>query len=246
MRPTVWPKASIAKLGTARPELWPVMDYLQYLLAGFVGVGLAAACGLRAFVPVLGISLAAKAGWIQLGPSFEWMSSWAAIACLSVACLVELSASVLPVIAHALDALAAPVATAAGAVVMASQTGAIGAAGSIVGMPEIATIDPLLAWSAALIAGGGVAAAVHTVSATVRAGSSAISGGLLAPVYGVIESALSVIASILAVVLPVFFALVTTIVLVALIVIGVRVVRRRAATRARHGNAPSSVQPVLS
>jgi hypothetical protein len=206
---------------------------MDYLLAAVVGIGLAAACGLRAFVPVLGMALAARVGWIDLGPSFEWMASWPAILGLSLACVVEMTASIAPIVAHALDAIAAPVATAAGAVVMASQTGAIGAAGSLVGLPEVSNVDPMLAWGAALIAGGGAAAAVHTASAAVRAGSTAISGGLLAPVYGAVETAISVVASILAIVLPVLFGMTVLAVLVVSVAVAVWFVRRRRAAASR-------------
>ncbi|MBL9118453.1 MAG: DUF4126 domain-containing protein [Phycisphaerae bacterium] len=173
---------------------------MEYLLAAMVGLGLAAACGLRAFVPVLAMAVAAKAGWIELGESFAWLSSWPAIAGLLLACLAEVSGSLIPAINHALDAMAAPVATVAGGVVMATQVG------QLPGIPDVVSADPMLTWGAGLIAGGGVAAAVHAGSATLRAGSSAISGGLLSPLYGLAESMASVVASILAFVVPVLFA----------------------------------------
>lgn len=183
---------------------------MEYLLAAIVGVGLAAACGLRAFVPVLGLAVAAKAGWVELGPSTAWLGTWPAIAALSLACIAEITGSLVPAVNHVLDALAAPVATVAGGVVMASQLGSV--SGFVPGLPEgmsgIVAVDPMLTWGAALIAGGGVAAAVHAGSATARASSTAVSGGLLSPVYGVIESATSVVASVMAFVVPVLFAIV--------------------------------------
>ena len=90
--------------------------------------------------------------------------------------------------------------TVAGGVVMATQVG------QLPGIPDVVSADPMLTWGAGLIAGGGVAAAVHAGSATLRAGSSAISGGLLSPLYGLAESIASVVASILAFVVPVLFA----------------------------------------
>lgn len=175
---------------------------MDYLLASIVGIGLAAACGLRAFVPILGMALAAKAGWISLGTNFAWLSSWPAIAGLVLASGLEISGSLIPAVNHALDAMAAPIATVAGAVVMATQVG------HLPGVPDVASADPMLTWGAGLIAGGGVAAAVHAGSATLRAGTSAASGGLLSPVYGLVESIASVLASALAFVIPVLFAVV--------------------------------------
>ncbi len=201
---------------------------MDYLLAAIVGIGLAAACGLRAFVPVLALALAAKAGWVQLDGSFAWLSSWPAIAGLTLACCIELTASIAPFIAHALDALAAPVATAAGALVMASQVGPVG---SVVGLPDVSSMDPMLSWGAALIAGGGVAAVVHATSAAARAGSTAISGGLLSPVYGALESILSVVASIMAVVVPILFAIAIAVIAFIAASVGILWILRRHRSR---------------
>lgn len=195
---------------------------VDYLLAGIVGIGLAAACGLRAFLPVLGLALAARAGWVELGESFAWLASWPAIVALSLATAVEVSGSLVPYLAHVLDALAAPVACAAGAFVVASQAGAHGFG------PEITSSQPLLEWSAALVAGGGVAGAVHAASATLRGAVSAASAGIAAPVYGAMETAAGVVASILAFVLPLVFALLTVAALALCVAFGVRVLRRSA------------------
>lgn len=193
---------------------------MDFLLAGIVGVGLAAACGLRAFLPVLGLALAAKAGWVSLGSSFEWLASWPAIAALTLATVVEISGSLVPYVAHLLDALAAPVACAAGAFVLASQAGANGIA------PDLTSGQPILEWSAALIAGGGVAGAVHTASAALRAAVSAASAGVAAPVYGLAETVAGAIASAVAFLLPILFAAMTVVVLLAALLIGIRWARR--------------------
>ncbi len=213
---------------------------MEYLLAAIVGVGLAAACGLRAFVPVLGLALAAKAGWVQLGSSVAWLGSWPAIAGLTLACGVEILGSVVPAVNHALDALAAPVATVAGGVVMASQVG------SVPGIPDIASVDPMLAWGAALIAGGGIAAAVHAGSATVRAGSSAVSGGLLSPIYGLLESAMSVVASVLAFVVPVLFAMAVGLLAAVAVGLAVWLVRRRRLAAVAPATRAFASGPVLT
>ncbi len=203
---------------------------VDYLLAGLVGIGLAAACGLRAFVPVLGLALAAKAGWVSLGPSFAWLATWPAIAALAAATLLETSASLLPVVSHALDALAAPVACGAGALVLASQFGA-SRLGSAAGLPDVSAIDPMLQWAAVLIAGGGVATAVHATSAAVRAGSAGASAGLLAPVYGALETGASIVASILAFVVPFLFAVATVVAVGLGVTVAYWLLRRRSRRR---------------
>ncbi len=205
---------------------------MDYVLAAIVGVGLAAACGLRAFVPVLAVALAAKAGWLELGETMGWLGSWPAIAALLLACIAEISGSLIPAVNHALDALAAPVATVAGGIVMASQIGSVPGLPDALS-PEILSVDPMLTWGASLIAGGGVAALVHTGSATARAGSTAVSGGLLSPVYGAAESAMSVIASVLAFVVPVLFAIAVGAMVAAGLFGLVWWLRRRSARRTR-------------
>ena len=216
---------------------------MQYLLAACVGIGLAAACGLRAFVPVLGLALASKAGWMELGPSFAWLASWPAIVGLTLACVVEVTGSIIPAVNHALDAMAAPVATLAGGVVMATTLG------QVPGVPDVVSADPMLTWGAGLIAGGGVAAAVHTGSATLRAGSSLISGGILSPLYGLAESIASIAASLLAFVVPVLFAILfgAAIAVAIALVLWWRSSRRRrsadrpAAVTARRGDRPRAL-----
>ncbi|MDZ4828945.1 MAG: DUF4126 domain-containing protein [Phycisphaerae bacterium] len=220
---------------------------MDYLLAAIVGVGLAAACGLRAFVPVLALALAAKAGWVGLGPGFAWLGSWPVIAGLTIATAAEITSSLTPFVAHALDAIAAPVAFAAGGLVMASQLGGSslgGTAASLAGLPDpaqyISQVHPLLEWAAVLIAGGGLATAVHTGSASVRAGTSSVSAGLLAPVYGLLETAASLAASVLAFVVPVFFAILVGIVAAVVIAIAIALIRRH---RARNGQPVSTRKP---
>ncbi|HKF43029.1 MAG TPA: DUF4126 domain-containing protein, partial [Thermoanaerobaculia bacterium] len=45
------------------------------VLSLLVGTGLAAACGFRVFVPLLVMSVAARAGHLQLSPGFDWIAS---------------------------------------------------------------------------------------------------------------------------------------------------------------------------
>lgn len=198
---------------------------MDYLLAAFVGIGIAAACGLRAFLPVLGLAIAAKVGWVSLGESFGWLASWPAIAALLVATVVEVASSVTPVVAHALDAIAAPVAAAAGALVMATQLG------NPIGLVEVDSVHPMLDWAAAIVAGGGIATAVHAGSATLRAGTTTVSAGMLAPVYGILETVASFVASVLAFVLPVLFAVIVAAFIVAAVAATAWYVRRRTMRR---------------
>src|SRR5688500_4357950 len=52
-----------------------------------VGLALAAAAGFRVFVPLLALSLAARGGWVELSPSFDWLASTPASVALATATL---------------------------------------------------------------------------------------------------------------------------------------------------------------
>ena len=105
-----------------------------------LGIGLAAACGFRVFVPLLFVSIAAKAGKLTLVSSFQWMGTDAAMIAFSVATAIEIAAYYIPWLDNLLDTIATPAAVVAGAIISASV---------FTGM------DPFLRWTLAVIAGGG-------------------------------------------------------------------------------------------
>ena len=196
---------------------------MDALLALAVGLGLAATCGLRAFVPVLFLAVAARFGWIGLPGPLDFLASDLALAALLVATALEVLATSVPALANALDALAAPAAMAAGTLAAGSQfTGII---------PN----DPLLGWAASLVAGGGTAGLVHGLSALGRTGATITSGGILTPVYGLAESAASAVLAVAVVLLPlVALALVAAMIVVAVVLAVIVVRSRRAAARVRY------------
>lgn len=189
------------------------MDTLNALLALVVGLGLAATCGLRVFVPVLCLSFAARMGWVGVPSSLGFLATDVAFAALLVATALEVLATSVPALANVLDAVAAPAAMAAGTLVAGSQ------------FTGIVPNDPLLGWAASLVAGGGAAGLVHGLSALGRTGATISSGGILTPVYGLAESSLAVIASVAAIVVPIAAA----VTLAAAVAIAIVVIRRRQA-----------------
>ena len=120
------------------------------LLSVGLGLGLSAACGFRIFVPFLAMSGAAHAGYLQLDGRFEWIGSTPALIVFGVATLLEIGAYYLPWLDNLLDSVASPAAVIAGVVATASV---------------VTDMDPLLKWSLAVIAGGGLAGAVQAVTA---------------------------------------------------------------------------------
>lgn len=189
------------------------MTWADGLLSLGVGIGLAAAAGLRVFLPLLVLGLAARAGVVPLVGSFDWLASTPGLAALTVASVVEVSAYYVPIVDNLLDLLATPLAIFAGVLLTAAVT---------------TTLPPEVRWAAAVIAGGGAAGLVQTLTSITRLKSTALTAGTANPILATLELVGSLAASIVAVTLPALALL-----LVAAIVIVVRRVRRRRALPAR-------------
>jgi len=160
---------------------------LDNALGILIGIGLAAACGFRVFVPLLVMGAAARLGWFDPSPGFAWLAATPALVAFGAATLLELAAAHVPWVDHALDVIAAPLAVGAGALTMA---GALGEA------------SPLLRWSLALIAGGGTAGLFHGLNAVLRLGSTATTAGFGNPFFAAIETAGAFVLAIVAVLVP--------------------------------------------
>src|SRR5580692_11277948 len=128
-----------------------------------LGVALAAATGFRVFLPMLIVSAAAYTGHLSLDNSFAWLGTPSALTMLSVAALAEILAYYIPVVDNLLDSLATPAAFIAGTVVSAAV---------------MADVPPMVKWTAAVIAGGGIAGLTQGLTATLRANSTVWTGGL--------------------------------------------------------------------
>jgi hypothetical protein len=153
-----------------------------------LGVGLAAAAGLRAFLPLLVAAVAARAGWTHLGHGFQWLESTPALITLGTATLIEGVAYLIPGVDHLLDLLAGPAAVAAGIVVSASV---------------MTDVPPSIMWPVAIIAGGGIAGLTKGGAALVRAKTGIATAGLGNPVVGTAETVGATAISILAIAAPV-------------------------------------------
>jgi hypothetical protein len=156
---------------------------METLIGVLVGIGLSAASGLRVFIPLLGLSVAGFYGVVPLGESFAWLASWQAMLAFGVASILEVGAYYVPWLDHAMDALLAPAAAIAGTLMTASTLG---------------DASPLLKWSFALIAGGGVSSLVHFGSSALRAAVSLPTGGLANPLVSSGEGLGAIVLTILA------------------------------------------------
>ena len=151
------------------------------------GLALAAAAGLRVFVPLLAVSIAGYTGHAHLPPGAAWLATLPALVALALAVVLEVSAYFVPALDHALDALGAPVAVVAGVLASASM---------------FVEFPPLLRWVLAIVAGGGTAGLLHSATALVRLKSTAFTGGLLNPAVAGVELGGAVALAVLALLLP--------------------------------------------
>src|SRR5262249_22152082 len=94
---------------------------VETVLSILIGLGLAAACGFRVFVPLLIMSLASRAGvgHLALSPSFAWIGSTPALLSFAVATVLEIAGYYIPWVDNLLDTVATPAAVVAGIVVTA-------------------------------------------------------------------------------------------------------------------------------
>lgn len=168
------------------------------VLSVLIGLGLAAACGFRVFVPLLIMSLATRAevGHLVLGDNFAWIGSTPALITFSVATLLEIAGYYIPWVDNLLDTIATPTAVVAGILVTASAMG---------------DTSPFLKWTLAVLAGGGTTAVFQGITSVARHVSSFTTGGLANPVLATAEAGGSAILSVLAITLPIVaFLLVLT------------------------------------
>lgn len=163
-----------------------------------LGVALAAATGLRLFLPMLVVSVAAYTGHLPLSDNFAWLATLPALILLSVAALVEIMAYYVPVLDNLLDTLATPAAFVAGTMVAAAV---------------ITDLPPMVKWAAAIIAGGGIAGLTQTTSAVLRAKSTMLTGTLGNPVIATTELGGSLLLSLLALAAPLLTLLIIALLL---------------------------------
>ena len=191
---------------------------MEILLSVGLGVGLAAACGFRVFLPVLVMGVAARAGALDLSEGFEWMAGTPALLALGVAGVCEVGAYYIPWLDNVLDVAAMPAAVTAGIVVAAAN---------------IETATPLLGWALAAVAGGTAAAVVQTGTTLLRGASTMMTAGIGNPLVSTGEAGSAAGLSLVAITMPVV-ALVAVLLLVAVVSAGLL---RRRVLKARHADS---------
>jgi hypothetical protein len=158
------------------------------LMSVCLGVGLSAACGFRVFVPLLAMSVASLSGHLTLAHGFNWIGSYPALIAFSVATSCEIGGYYIPWLDHLLDTIASPAAVVAGTVVTASI---------------VTDMSPLLRWTLAVIAGGGVAGVIQGGTVITRGASTATTAGFANPIFATIELGGAVVTTLAAFVAPI-------------------------------------------
>jgi len=206
------PDLDLSSLSTA------VGPMQTWVLPALLGLGLASATGLRTFLPLLMLALAAKFDLfgVRLIDPMDWLVSWPAIAALATATVAEFAGDKVPAIDHGLNAIGYVTRPVAGAI----------AAGSV-----FWNVDPAAAAIAGLIVGAPAALAFNAAQTGVRVGSTATTGGLGNPFVSLVEDVLAFLTVIVAFLAPILIPVVVAILIVVVFRLarGIRA-RREAAT----------------
>ena len=175
------------------------MDVVQTLLSLSLGLGLAAACGFRVFIPPLMMGVGSRLDLYKLEGSFVWVDDTWAIAIFAVATLLEIGGYFIPWIDNLLDAVATPAAIIGGVFVTSA---------SLEG-----ELDPSAQWTLSVIAGGSVSGVIQLGTVATRAISTGTTGGLANPIISLLEA----VASILCILISLFLVAIIPIVIIFLI-----------------------------
>lgn len=190
-------------------------------LALLSGIAIAAACGLRAFLPLFAVGLAAHVGWIDLHQGSEWLAQAPALWALGTAAVLEIVGDKIPFVDHALDAvgtLLRPVAAVVGTLAVLRGWG-----------------EPWAGIASLVL--GGAAFAIHATKAKARLGSSAITLGHANPLLSITEDITSIGLLIAGLLAPLVAA-------VLVLVLAIWLARRMArSTRRPSPSAPSAERP---
>jgi hypothetical protein len=197
------------------------------LLTNLLGaVGLGAASGLNAWIPLLALGVAERTGLVTLSAPFNELGSTPVLAVLAVVFVIDLIGDKVPAVDHVLHAVGALVAPASGAVVVMAQENLL------------TEVHPAVAAILGLVLGGSIHAGRSALRPVVTAGT----GGVGNPVVSIVEDVSSVMLTVLAIVVPVL-AFLSVVGMVVLGIVLYRRWRRRRAERRQAEQVGPGVAP---
>jgi len=183
------------------------MQEVTIIMATLMGISLAAASGFRVFLPPFLLSLAARFNvvWFLdidlIGTQFEFFTSTLSIVVLGIATVAEFAAFYAPWVDNALDTIATPASIMAGVAMTAIV---------------LEGNDPIIQWTIAIVAGGGVAATIQSATVATRGLSSTFTFGLGNSAVATGENVASVALTLIAILIP-FLSALFVLVIVALL-----------------------------
>jgi hypothetical protein len=166
--------------------------------------GLAGASGLNATLPLFIVSLLARLGLVQLAPPYDALASDVAFWGLLVLAIVEFAMDKVPALDSVGHVVMIPVSAAAGAILFASQTGAV------------SSVHPGLAVIASLLVGGSISTTVHVSRAAIRPVANV---ALLGPPLSLLEDLSSAALSLAALLVPLAVPFLLALILLAAVLL---------------------------
>jgi hypothetical protein len=196
----------------------PAVSWTEVVPAVALAIALAACAGLRAWLPLLLTGGLVRAGVIEVGPSFTFISSNRALILFGVASVIEIVADKIPAVDHALDMLGTVLRPVAATVLAASVFGSFA--------------DPVTAVALGAAVGAPTALVPHAAKSVLRAASSALTAGVANPVISILEDLIAVALFLLAVLVPLLAG--------GLVLLTAWLIARRLRRRAPSAPAPST------
>ncbi|GAA2501756.1 DUF4126 domain-containing protein [Nocardia seriolae] len=172
--------------------------------------GLSGAAGLNAWLPLLVVGVADRAGWIDLGSSYGWLSSTPALLVIAALFLVDLVGDKIPVVDSVLHGIGTLVAPASGAILFAAES----------------SLSAHLPPAVTAILGAATAGSVHIGRSVARPVITGTTAGVGNPVISTAEDGTSLLLTILALAVPIVAFLAILLVLAGLGWLSFRAVRR--------------------
>ena len=153
--------------------------------------GLSSAAGLNAYLPLLIVAVSARFNLLQLNEPWDIMTNWWVIGALVVLIAIEMTVDKIPVVDSINDVIQTVGRPAAGAVLFAASSGAIG------------EVHPAYAFIAGLLLAGGV----HVIKTAARPAITATTVGTGNWAVSIMEDVVALISSVLAILVPLVMAL---------------------------------------
>jgi hypothetical protein len=186
------------------------MDLAAPIASVFAAVGLSAAAGLNAYLPLLMGAVLERLDVVELGDPFGALSSNAGIAVLAILLLADLVGDKIPGVDHVLHLAGVVIAPVAGAILFVGQTG----------------VETGIPAAVAVVLGAATAETLHGARASVRPASTASTAGIGNPVLSLGEDVAALALTILAFALPLLALLLALALLAGVVFVAGRLRRR--------------------